>query len=105
MSKYKDYVMSIHSSKAVMVDEIQSTTSKYKNAYADAVMQLALTKGKREEVTSVVIVFQSFLCLFQAQSEIIAQELPMLISEYGFIFKVYIVAAVFISVRYKKTVP
>lgn len=42
--------MSIHSSKPVMIDEIQSTDPKYKSAYADAVIQLALTKGKREEV-------------------------------------------------------
>jgi len=43
-------VMSIHSSKAVMLDEVPFTDPKYKSAYADAVIQLALAKGKREEV-------------------------------------------------------
>lgn len=47
----KDFVLSIHSSKAVMVDEIDSSTSKYRHAFADAVIQLAVAKGNREEVS------------------------------------------------------
>jgi hypothetical protein len=47
----KDFVLSIHSSKAVMVDEIDTTVSKYRHAFADAVVQLAVDKGNREEVS------------------------------------------------------
>ncbi|KAL4230896.1 Calpain-15 [Mactra antiquata] len=48
--KSRDFVLSLHSSKAIMVEEINTSPSKYKHAYADAVIQLALAQGKREEI-------------------------------------------------------
>jgi hypothetical protein len=44
------YVLSVHSSKAVMVEEIETRTQKYEYTLADAVIQLALAKGKCEGV-------------------------------------------------------
>lgn len=45
------YVMSVHSSKRLLVEEISTFRNRhYDNILADAVIQLAVTKGKREEV-------------------------------------------------------
>lgn len=46
----KDYNLVVHSSKPVMIEEIPTTGSKYQHSYADAVIQLALNKGSREEL-------------------------------------------------------
>ncbi|XP_061165406.1 calpain-15-like [Saccostrea echinata] len=51
------YVLSVHSSKAVMVEEIETRTQKYENTLADAVIQLALAKGKQEGVRDTVSVY------------------------------------------------
>lgn len=50
-SERYSYVLSVHSSKAIMVEEIETRTQKYEYALADAVIQLALKKGKREGVS------------------------------------------------------
>ena len=48
-------MISVHSSKAVMVEEVHTIgVPKYKFAYADAVIQLAIGRGKKEGVTSTV---------------------------------------------------
>lgn len=49
-SERYSYVLSVHSSKAVMVEEIETRTQKYEYTLADAVIQLALAKGKCEGV-------------------------------------------------------
>lgn len=51
MERYS-YVLSVHSSKAIMVEELETRTQKYEYALADAVIQLALAKGKCEGVRS-----------------------------------------------------
>jgi hypothetical protein len=43
--------MSVHSSKRLLVEEISTFRNRhYDNILADAILQLAVTKGKREEV-------------------------------------------------------
>lgn len=51
------YVLSVHSSKAIMVEELETRTQKYEYALADAVIQLALAKGKCEGVRDTVSVY------------------------------------------------
>ncbi|KAL5012395.1 hypothetical protein ScPMuIL_010946 [Solemya velum] len=46
----QQYVLSVHSSKAVMVEEVSSNMGKYKHAMADSVIQLTIAKGSREDV-------------------------------------------------------
>ncbi|KAH3841104.1 hypothetical protein DPMN_114561 [Dreissena polymorpha] len=46
----RDYVMAIHSSKVVAIEEIEPGQEKHKYAYANAIMQLALGKGIKEEL-------------------------------------------------------
>nr|KAG5695769.1 hypothetical protein BaRGS_013857 [Batillaria attramentaria] len=47
------YVMSVHSSKRLLVEEISTFRNRhYDNILADALIQLAVTKGKREEIRS-----------------------------------------------------
>lgn len=49
--KEQNYVISLHSSKAIMVEEVHTVDNpKYKYAYADAVIQLALGNGKKEGI-------------------------------------------------------
>ena len=44
-------MISLHSSKAVMVEEVHTSGNpKYKFAYADAVIQLAVGQGRKEGV-------------------------------------------------------
>ncbi|XP_052795439.1 calpain-15-like [Mya arenaria] len=50
VGKGRDFVMSIHSSKAIMIDEVNTATDKYRQGFANAIIQLALVKGKREEL-------------------------------------------------------
>jgi len=45
------YVMSVHSSKALMVEELFTKTRKYEYALADAICQLAVCKGQQELVS------------------------------------------------------
>ena len=42
--------MSVHSSKALMVEELFTKTRKYEYALADAIYQLAVCKGEQEWV-------------------------------------------------------
>ncbi|XP_048772314.2 calpain-15-like [Ostrea edulis] len=56
-SERYSYVLSVHSSKAVMVEEIETRTQKYEYTLADAVIQLALAKGKCEGVRETVSVY------------------------------------------------
>ena len=53
----KEYMLSVHSSKAVLVEQVATNTAKYYHAYADAIIQLALAKGKREAVSFVSVAF------------------------------------------------
>ena len=53
-STRQHYVMSIHSSKALMVEELDTKPSKYSYALADAIIQLAVTEGKREGVSTLI---------------------------------------------------
>ena len=49
--KEQNFVISLHSSKAVMVEEVHTSGNpKYKFAYADAVIQLAVGQGRKEGV-------------------------------------------------------
>jgi len=48
------YVLSVHSSKALMVEEFDTKQPKYQSALADAVLQLAVAKGKQEGVINSV---------------------------------------------------
>ena len=58
------YVMSVHSSKRLLVEEISTFRNRhYDNILADAIIQLAISKGKREEVRYGSLVF--LLYLFQ----------------------------------------
>ncbi|XP_063414757.1 calpain-15-like isoform X2 [Mytilus trossulus] len=52
-----NYVMSIHSSKALMVEEVITKTRKYEYALADAIYQLAICKGQREGIRETVTVY------------------------------------------------
>uniref|UniRef100_K1PV74 Calpain-15 n=1 Tax=Magallana gigas TaxID=29159 RepID=K1PV74_MAGGI len=56
-SERYSYVLSVHSSKAIMVEEIETRTQKYEYALSDAVIQLALAKGKCEGVRDTVSVY------------------------------------------------
>ncbi|XP_041358564.1 calpain-15-like [Gigantopelta aegis] len=52
------YVLTVHSSKRLMIDEISTFRNRqYENVLADAVLQLAITKGTREEVRKGVTVY------------------------------------------------
>lgn len=60
-SERYSYVLSVHSSKAIMVEEIETRTQKYEYALSDAVIQLALAKGKCEGVGIVSI----YMCMLR----------------------------------------
>ena len=48
-------MISVHSSKAIMLEEVQTVSvPKYRFAYADAVIQLAIGNGKKEGVSLVL---------------------------------------------------
>ena len=52
-------MISIHSSKAIMVDEVPTVgVPKYRFAYADAVIQLAIGNGKKEGVSLILEVVE-----------------------------------------------
>lgn len=51
------YVMSVHSSKALMVEELFTKTRKYEYALADAIYQLAVCKGEQEWIRDTVTVY------------------------------------------------
>ncbi|KAJ8298538.1 hypothetical protein KUTeg_025069 [Tegillarca granosa] len=51
------FVVSVHSSKAVMIEEIDTKTQKYQYALADAIIQLATIHGSREGVRDAVTVY------------------------------------------------
>ncbi|XP_046555772.1 calpain-15-like [Haliotis rubra] len=52
------YVLSVHSSKALMVDQINTFRNRqYENVLADALIQLAVAKGTKEEVRKGVTVY------------------------------------------------
>lgn len=52
-----NFVMSIHSSKALMVEELFTKTRKYEYALADAIHQLAISKGQQEGIRETVTVY------------------------------------------------
>ena len=57
--KEQNFVISLHSSKAIMVEEINTNGKpKYKYAYADAVIQLAIGSGKKEGVSCILSTLQ-----------------------------------------------
>ena len=45
-----EFTMSVHNAKNVTVEEVDTSTYKYKHAYADAVIQLALADGDEGKV-------------------------------------------------------
>ncbi|XP_060084243.1 calpain-15-like [Ylistrum balloti] len=52
-----EFVLTVHSSKALMVEELDTKPDKYQYAMASAVMELAVAKGKREGVRETVTVY------------------------------------------------
>ncbi|XP_069129465.1 calpain-15-like [Argopecten irradians] len=52
-----EFVMTVHSSKALMVEELDTSHPKYQYALANAVIELAVAKGKREGVRDTVTVY------------------------------------------------
>ncbi|OWF52867.1 calpain-D-like [Mizuhopecten yessoensis] len=52
-----DFVLTVHSSKALMVEEIDTSHPRYQYALANAVTELAVAKGKREGVRESVTVY------------------------------------------------
>ncbi|XP_061165136.1 calpain-D-like [Saccostrea echinata] len=54
------YVVSIHSSKKIMVEEIETRMQKYEYTLADAIIQLTLSKGKRERVCDKVSIYSLY---------------------------------------------
>ena len=53
-------MISVHSSKAIMLEEVPTAgVQKYRSAYADAVIQLAIGNGKKEGVSVIQVAIES----------------------------------------------
>lgn len=52
-----NFVLTVHSSKALMVEEVDTSHPKYQYAMASAVLELTVAKGKREGVRDTVTVY------------------------------------------------
>lgn len=64
-TRQHDYVLSVHSPKAVMVEQLSAGNSRtFQYVLADAIIQLTMAKGTRHEVSVLSVVIQSFLFLF-----------------------------------------